>query len=199
MINELRRSSNISPSELILPTALGPITLQSLNVLDGWRWILTSVGYPGTQPILVQGGVSQQIIDVTDEKGWVVNGAIAFSSPYGEVSIIIDDWTISQSPFFIDIFNPIHKGNTILTLGQYTPVTPLGPIYAIGLDPAYPLSYARRLRVTASLPANVPVAACNMVVAEMGRVAIVDETTFLRSVKRHIATQMTGIRMERYI
>jgi hypothetical protein len=68
---------------------------------------------------------------------------------------------------------------------MFTPVT------------AYP--YSSRLQITLNLPAGSPVAATTVHMASVGKIWIVDQALFLKSIKRHIAEQMAGRRIDRYI
>jgi hypothetical protein len=62
---------------------------------------------------------------------------------------------------------------------------------------AYP--YSNKIQITLNLPAGSPVAATTVHLAMIGKVWIVDEALFLKSIKRHIAEQMAGRRIDRYI
>lgn len=188
----------LGTTELILPAPLGPISTANLNVLEGWRYILRKVGYPGDQPVLPRGGASSVILEITSETGWAVSGAAIFSSPYGRVTLELDDWLTEWQPYLIDVSAPIHKTSLTFFNGTYNPWTPLGPLYSVMFDPPYAQSYARRVVVRALLPEGSPVASCRLVGAEVGRIAIVDEREFMRSIKKHNLEQLTGLKLERY-
>jgi hypothetical protein len=200
MVNEFRRSSGIDPSELILPTPLGPITVQSLNHLEGWRYDFYSIGYPGAEPVLTLGGPSVVLVDYTDEKGWIMLFNAIFRSPYGTLNFSIDNYVFSASPWQLNIANMIGSLNPVLVYANpYNPATPLGPLYGVGYSPSMPVPYASRLQITLNLPAGSPVAATTVFKAVVGRIWIVDKALFLKSIKRHIAEQMAGRRIDRYI
>lgn len=199
MINELRRSSGINPSELILPTVLGPITVDSLNHLEGWRYDLFLLGYPGAEPVLLNGGPAVTLADYTDERGWVVTFGVIFRSPYGTLNFRADNWVFSTNPWYFNalgqnVINPVN-----VYVSPYNPVTPLGPMYGIQFNPVTAYPYASRLQITLNLPAGSPVAATTVHIGLIGKIYIVDETLFLKSIKRHIAEQMAGRRIDRYI
>jgi hypothetical protein len=199
MINELRRSSGINPSELILPTSLGPITIQALNYLEGWRYDLFNLGFPGTEPTIINGGPPVILADYTDERGWILFFAALFRSPYGTLNFIADNYVFSANPWILNITGLNVVNAFAIYVNIYNPVTPLGPLYGVSYGPTISIPYASRLQVTLNLPAGVPVAATTIQRAAIGKIFIVDQTLFLKSIKRHIAEQMSGRRIDRYI
>lgn len=200
MINELRRSSGISPSELILPTDLGPITVASLNHLEGWRYDVFSLGYPGAEPPLVNGGPPVTLANYTDERGWILMFGAIFRSPYGTLHFTADNYIFNFNPWYLNILNLVGPTNsTSIFTNPYNAVTPLGPLYGVLFQPAISYPYANRLLITLDLPAGVPVAATTIHAAFLGKIWIVDQALFLKSIKRHIAEQMSGRRIDRYI
>lgn len=199
MINELRRSSGINPSELILPTALGPIQVQNLIHLEGWRYDLFNRGYPGAEPVIVNGGPPVVLSDYTDEKGWILFFGAIFRSPYGTLNFSADNYVFSVNPWYLNLSGANLVSPSTVYVSTWNPASPLGPLYGIGYTPAMMIPYANRLQITLNLPAGVPVAATTIHRATVGKIWIVDQLTFLKSVKRHIAEQMAGRRIDRYI
>ena len=202
MINELRRSSDINPSELILPTTLGPITLSSLNNLEGWRYDLFSLGYPGAEPVLTNGGPAVTLVDYTDERGWILTFSAIFRSPYGTLNFRADNWVFNVNPWYIanvaGLVGPTANPVVVYAM-PYNPASPLGPVYGVIFTPVTAYPYSNRIQITLNLPAGSPVAATTVHLAVVGKVWIVDQTLFLKSIKRHIAEQMAGGRIDRYI
>jgi hypothetical protein len=199
MINELRRSSGILPSELILPTVLGPITVQTLTNLEGWRYDLYTIGYPGAEIPLTLGGPPVTLANYTDEKGWIINFGVAFRSPYGTLNFKADNWNFPASPIFFNLLNlgPANANSVYCNL--YNPVTLFGPLYAVYYQPSLAIPYARHLEITLNLPLGSPVAATTIFEALIGKIWLADETLFLKSIKRHTAEQMSGRRIDRYV
>lgn len=199
MVNQLRQEGSINPSELILPTPLGPITVQALNHLEGWKFDFFFLGYPGAEPVLTLGGPPVVLADYTDERGWIQIFGAGFRSPYGNLHFAADNFTFDASPFFFNILNlgPANMNSTYCT--PYNPVTPVGPLYGVVYSPSTYLPYSTRLQITLNLPLGSPVAATTVFRAFVGKLWIVDEALFLKSVKRHIAEQMVGRRIDRYI
>lgn len=199
MINELRRSSDINPSELILPTSLGPITIQSLNHLEGWRYDFFTLGYPGVEQPLINGGPSVTLADYTDERGWILLFNAAFRSPYGTLNFTADNYRFSVNPWLLNIAGQNVVSPVVVFTSPYNPITPLGPLYGVQYAPSSSVPYSNRLQVTMNLPLGVPVAATTIFYASIGKIFIVDQVLFLKSVKRHIAEQMSGRRIDRYV
>lgn len=199
IFNQLRREGSISPNEIILPTPLGPITLAALPFLQGWRYNFYSRGYPGAEIPLVNGGPATTLADYTDELGWVLLGVFMARSPYVTLNFNIDNWSFSASPFITHLSGLNLPNNVLINVHIYNPVTPLGPLYGLNLTPAYAMPYQSRLQITLDLPAASPVAATTVFIAGVGKIYVVDYPTFLRSVKKHIVEQMTGVKVNRYI
>lgn len=199
MVNQLRRESNINPSDLILPTPLGPITVQALNFLEGWRYDFFFIGYPGAEPVITLGGPPAILADYTDERGWIQIFGVGFRSPYGNLHFAADNFLFDASPAFFKILDlgPANTNSTYCT--PYNPVTPVGPLYGVLFAPSTYIPYSNRLQITLSLPLGSPVAATTIFRAFVGKIKIVDEALFLKSIKRHTAEQMSGRRIDRYI
>lgn len=198
MIKQIRQGFGVPKSEIILPTPLGPIAVENLTFLEGWRWALYMAGYPGVEPPLVAGGPPFVLANYTDEKGWLITSSIMFRSPYGTMNFKADDWSFSYSPFLLNIIGLVVPTAITIWNNVYNPATPLGPIYGMTFTPNYALPYSRQLEITLSLPAGAPVAATTVFVGAVGKIWIQDEATFLRSLKKFMLQQMTGRKIERY-
>jgi len=199
MINELRRSSGIDPGELILPTTLGPIKIQDLTNLEGWKYDLYNMGYPGAETPITLGGPPVTLANYTDEKGWILLFGAIFRSPYGTLNFAIDNYVFSASPFGLNIFSMGVPHPVIVYSNPYNPVTPFGPLYGVWYTPTEPIPYASHLQITLDLPAGSPVAATTIFRGTVGKIWVTDQALFLKSIKRHIAEQMAGRRIDRYI
>ncbi len=192
------RKEFATQGELILPTPLGPIEVQNLTNLKGWIYESTVIGFPGAQPPLVLGGLPVVLADYTDEKGWVLGFAAVFGSPFGQLNFTADSFIFSATPFLLNTVGQVLPNSIYIYNSVYNPVTPLGPMYSVNFTPAYPQPYERRVRITLNLPLGSPVAATNLFIATISRIKIVDEPTFLRSIKKFMAEQMTGVKLDRY-
>lgn len=199
MVNQIRREASILPSELILNTPLGPISVENLSFLDGWMYEQTQVGYPGTPVPLLVGGPVSVIQDRTDEQGWVLAATAIFSSPYGRVDMAIDNFILNQTPYLANIMIGVPPFNKTLYPLVYNPATPLGPLYGVQLNTTQPHPYARHVRITGSLPLGSPVAACNLFTATLSRIMLQDRPTFYRSMKKFNIEQRIGKRVDRYL
>lgn len=197
MVNQLRRMG-ISPEETIFPSPLGPINLHHLPFLEGWKYNLYMVGYPGTEPVLVNGGPATILADFTDERGWVISCFYIARSPYCTMNFTVDNWVFNLNPFLMHTIGPVLANNATFYEVAYNPVTPLGPMYGLMFNPSYPMPYSSRLQINLNLPAGSPVAATTVFGAMIGKIHIQDYSLFLRSVKRFTAEQMSGVKIERY-
>lgn len=199
MINQLRRDGGISPDALILPTPLGPIKISDLPFLQGWRYDFFSIGYPGTEIPLVNGGPATVLVDYTDQLGWVLFFLSIFRSPYGTLNFSVDNFNFNASPWLTQLTGLNVNNNVLIKTQVYNPATPLGPLYGLNLTPVYAMPYQSRLQISLNLPAGSPVAATTIFAAAVGKIYIVDYPTFMRSVKRFVAEQMVGARLDRYV
>ncbi len=186
------------PGELILPTPLGPITVENLTNIKGWIYELTPIGFPGAEPPLVAGGPPVVLADYTDEKGWILSFAAVFRSPFAQLNFTADSHSFSATPFGLNIVgqvlpNPITIYNTV-----YNPATALGPMYSVVFTPGNPQPFERLVRITLNLPLGAPIGATTIFLALVSRIKIVDEATFLRSIKKFTAEQMIGRKLDRY-
>lgn len=197
IMDRLRKEFATS-GELILPTPLGPITIAELTFLKGWEYSITPLGYPGTQPNLILGGPATTLVNFTDEKGWVLSFTAVFRSEYAQVNFTADSWIASYSPYIENIIGNNLPNNIKPFVSVYNPLTPLGAMYGISFKPAYAVPYKRSLNLTMNLPFGSPIAATTVFLASILRIHIVDERTFLRSIKKHMVEQMTGQSIERY-
>lgn len=198
MVEQVREFAGLNANDIVLPSPLGPIKVGDLTFLEGWRWNLHMIGYPGTEPVLTRGGPAVTLANYTDEKGWVISFLAQFRSPYGMLNFTADDWTFSPTPFVFNLSGMTVPTNITVWCNVYNPATALGPLYGLVFEPAYACPYTRRVQITLSLPAVAPIAQTTVFIATIGRIYIVDERTFLRSVKKFMLEQMTGVKMERY-
>lgn len=159
---------------------------------------MTPIGFPGAERPLAIGGPPVVLADYTDEKGWVLLATAIFRSPYAVVTYTMDSFQATESPFILNLMGHTLPASADVWCSCYNPATPLGPMYGVQFSPSCAMPYERRVRVELSLPAGVPVAATTIWLAYIGRILINDERTFLRSVKRFMLEQMTGVRMDRY-
>jgi len=199
VINQIRRLGGINPSEAILPSPLGPIGVTDLPFLQWWRYNSYSIGFPGAEIPLVNGGPAATLVDYTDEMGWVLFFLYQARSPYCTLNFSIDNLNFSVSPFLLQAVGATLPNNALISVGAYNPATPLGPLYTVQFAPAYAMPYQSKLQITLSLPATVPVAATTLFAATVGKIHIVDHSTFMRSVKRYAAEQMVGKKVDRYL
>lgn len=199
MVNQIRRDTGISTSELVLNTPLGPISVENLVFIDGWKYENTNRGYPGIQPALVVGGPPFVVEEKNDEQGWIIAASIIFTSPHGLIEINIDNFFPTFTPFLADAVIGVQPLNRTPYQIVYNPSTPFGPLYGMILDTAQPYPYTRFLKLQGSLPAGSPVAACNIFAATLSRIMIQDRPTFYRSLKRFNVEQRIGKRVDRYL
>ena len=185
-------------NEFILPTPLGPIQSKHLTNLKGWMYEFTPIGFPGAEPPLAVGGAPVALVDYTDEKGWVLSFIAIFRSPYGQVNYIADSHNFSHTPFLLNIINQVQANSMMAYNGVYNPASALGPMYSVVYTPSEPQPYERRVQITLNLPAGAPIAATTIFMAAVSRIKIIDEATFLRSIKKFTAEQMIGRRLDRY-
>lgn len=197
IMDRLRREF-AAPGELILPTPLGPIEVANLVNLKGWMYELTPIGFPGAELALAAGGAPVVLADYTDEKGWVLSFAAVFRSPFAQLNFIADSHNFSATPFLYNTVGQTFQNPMIAYNGIYNPATALGPMYSIVFSPGHPQPYERRIRITLNLPAGAPIAATTVFAAAVSRIKIIDEQTFLRSIKKFTAEQMIGRKMDRY-
>jgi len=199
MVNQIRRETGTLPTELILNTPLGPISVENLSFLDGWMYEQTQIGYPGALVPLILAGPPSVVLDKTDEQGWVLAATVIFDSPYGRVDMGIDNFTLNQTPYLANIMVGIPPLNSTLYQLVYNPATPLGPLYGVQLNVTKPLPYIRHVRLAGSLPVGSPVAACNIFTATLSRIMLQDRPTFYRSMKKFNIEQRLGKRVDRYL
>ena len=187
----------MSPTDIILSTPLGPITVESLNQLEGWRWDLDILGHPGEELTLVA-GETRILREYTDETGWIFVIQMFARAPAVQLGFKADDWFLRISPLAANTLGITAPNNSTLWNSVYNPFTVIGPMYGINFTPSLPYPYYRRFVVDVTLPAVAGLATADIYVVTIGRIYIVDERTFLRSIKRLNIEQLTGRRMERY-
>jgi len=192
------RKEFATPGELILPTPLGPITVENLTNLKGWVYEWSTIGFPGGQTQLLNGGPPVVLGDYTDEKGWILSFGAIFRSPFGQLNFIADSHNFSVTPFALNTLGQVLPNPITVYNGVYNPATALGPMYSVLFTPAYPQPYERLVRLTLNLPLGSPIAATNIFLAMVSRIKIVDEQTFLRSIKKFTAEQMIGAKLDRF-
>ena len=192
------RKEFATSGELILPTPLGPITVDNLTNLKGWIYEFTTIGFPGNQVPLLLGGAPTVLADYTDEKGWILSFAAVFRSPFGQLNFQADSHNFSVTPFALNTLGQTLPNPITIYNGVYNPATALGPMYSVVFTPAYPQPYERLVRLTLNLPLGAPIAATNIFLAIVSRIKIVDYPTFIRSIKKFTAEQMVGRRLDRY-
>ena len=192
------RDEFATPGELILPTPLGPISVDNLTNIKGWVYELTPVGFPGVEAQLVAGGAPVVLADYTDEKGWILSITVMFRSPYGVLNYVSDSHNFSINPFLMNAAGLNRPNASMMYVTTYNPFTPFGPLYGIAFTPTFPFPYERLLRITFSLPLAVPIAVTNIFAAAVSRIKIIDEALFHRSIKKFTAEQMIGRKLDRY-
>lgn len=197
IMGRLRREFATKGS-LILPTPLGPIAVEHLTNIKGWAYEFTPIGFPGVEPPITIGGAPVVLADFTDEKGWILSYFAVFRSPFGSLNYFSDSHNFATTPFMLNTIG--FNVPTAITLYNsiFNPVTPLGPMYGVAFRPAYPTAYERLLRITLTLPAGSPIPASTVFSAAVSRIKIVDEATFIRSIKKFTAEQMIGRKLDRY-
>lgn len=199
LVEQIRGEFTLSPKDIVLPTPLGTIKVGDLPFLKGWMWDLYSIGYPGDQPTLLVGGAPLPFVNYVDEMGWVILESVIFHSPFGCMNSTTDNFATSITPFLLNMMFPPVPSAINYFCNVYNPWTPLGPLFGISLSPAYALPYARRLMITLNLPAGSPVATTTVFAAGIGRIFITNYDEFLKSVKKFVAEQMTGKKLDRTI
>ena len=186
------------PGELILPTPLGPITVENLTNLKGWIYEFTTIGFPGAEPALAVGGAPVVLADYTDEKGWIISFGAVFRSPFGQLNFQADSHNFSVTPFALNTLGQVLPNPMTVYNGVYNPATALGPMYSVLFTPGNVQPFERLVRITLNLPLGAPIAATTVFLALISRIKIVDESTFLRSIKKFTAEQMIGRKLDRY-
>ena len=192
------RDEFATSGELILPTPLGPITIENLTNLKGWVYEFSTIGFPGDQPPILLGGPPVVLADFTDEKGWILSFGAVFRSPFGQLNFQADSHNFSATPFLLNTLGQVLPNPITIYNGVYNPATALGPMYSVLFTPAYPQPYERIVRLTLNLPAGAPIAATNIFLAMVSRIKIIDYPTFIRSIKKFTAEQMIGRKLDRY-
>lgn len=198
IIEAMRRAAPDLEKELIIPTTLGPISIDTLTNLEGWVYERTPIGQPGAEPVLVAGAPATNLINYTDEKGWITSFNVIFRSPFGTLTFIADTDNRVATPQGMLIAGMIVPNNSSIYGTIYTPVGPLGPAYGLAYNPAYFIPFERRVVIDLSLPAGAPILQTTVLSAWVSRIHIVDERTFIRSIKKFAAEQMTGRQMDRF-
>ena len=183
---------------LILPTPLGPIAVDHLTNIKGWTYEFTPLGFPGIEPPITIGGVPVVLADFTDEKGWLLSYFAVFRSPFGALNYFSDSHNFATTPFLLNATGFNVPTDIAVYNNVYNPVSPLGPMYGVAFRPAYPNPYERLLRIELTLPVGSPIAASTVFSAGVSRIKIVDEATFIRSIKKFTAEQMIGTRLDRF-
>lgn len=192
------RKEYAGPGELILPTPLGPITVETLTNLKGWEYDFTPIGFPGAELPLAVGGAFVPLADFTDEKGWILSVSALFRSPFAQLNYQVDSYNFSYTPFLLNTIGQVLPNPMVVYNGVYNPASALGPLYSVVYTPGTPQPYERRVRITLNLPAGSPVDATTIFNAVLFRIKILDEAIFLRSIKKFTAEQMIGTKLERY-
>ena len=199
-IERLRKELNLEDRDLVLPSSLGPITVQSLMSLGGWEYDETVLGFPGPEIALVRGDPPLEVFQSSpEEMGWGLLFAARFRSPFAVMNLVVDSFTFNSSVEFANAVSPTFPKTFSPYVDVYDPFTAFGPIFGVIMEPAIAMPYNRNLRMTVSLPADAPVAATALYASSVTRARIQDYKSFTRSVKRINAEQMTGEQIERVI
>ncbi len=199
-IERLRKELDLEDKDLILPSSLGPITVQSLMNLGGWEYSETELGFPGAEVQLIRGAPPVEVFQSSpEEMGWGLSFAARFRSPFAVMNLTVDSFTFTSSVEFANATSPTFPKNFTPYVDVYDPFTALGPMFGLIMEPAITIPYNRNLRMTVNLPANAPVAETALFASSVTRARIQDYKSFMRSVKRINAEQMTGEQIERVI
>lgn len=160
--------------------------------------MFTPIGFPGVEPPLAIAGAPLALADFTDEKGWFLSVSALFRSPFAQLNYIVDSNRFNYTPFMLNTIGQVLPNPMVAYNGVYNPASALGPLYSVVYTPGSPQPYERRIQITLELPAGSPVDATTIFSATLLRIKIIDEALFLRSIKKFIAEQMIGSKMDRY-
>jgi len=192
------REEFATPGELILPTPLGPISVENLTNLKGWTYDLDYIGAIGAETPIIRGAAPNVLAQYTDEKGWLQSLNFAFRSPFIEMHFTADNHRVSASPFLLNLGGLTVPNNMTIYNNVYNPMSVMGPLYGVSWNPSCSWPYERLVEISVSLPATAPVAQANMIAAAIGRIKINDYRTFMRSIKKFNLEQMSGVKIDRF-
>lgn len=199
-VEQLRKELNLDERELILPAPLGPVSLQTLMLLQGWEYESTPAGFPGQEIVLIRGDPPINVFQSSpNEIGFGLLFAAKFRSPYANLILQVDSFGFNSNVELINIISPGLLKNFAPYVDIYDPFTTLGPMFGIIMEPTIALPYNRNLSMSVSLPANAPIAATTLFSSAVTRARIIDKKTFIRSLKRVTAEQMTGVKIDRVL
>lgn len=167
-------------------------------IRKGWKWDLEVYGRAQNvfnvragstnTPITLRPGETYTFpTREPNQPQWLTGIFMTATSPYVKLGFDLDEFSFAASHYDLESLGGYHRAKANWVIESLKPklISPIGqPLYTVILDPVSPVSVTSIMSVYANLPAMSPVAASEVLVFGLARVAVSDYNVFLDEVRK---------------